>query len=164
MISLAKGFGFEWLAHEKGHCNRKAGEERSFWTVETNFFPGREFSSWADLNEQALRWSTETMANRAQTDDKIIPTIWFETEKKVLTPIPEFVREPYLSHDRAVDEYGYAALHTNFYWVPGKDRGEVKLIEYRNRVEIYRGREKQIEHDLPPIEIRNKKIKPPDIE
>jgi hypothetical protein len=47
--------------------------------------------------------------------------------------------------------------------VPGKDRGEVKLIEYRNRVEIYRGREKQIEHDLPPIEVRNKKIKPPGI-
>lgn len=163
MIALAKGFGFEWFAHEKGHCNRKAGEERSFWTVETNFFPGREFSSWEDLNAQALRWSTEIMANKEQTDDKIIPNIWFETEKKVLTPIPAFVREPYLSHDRGVDQYGYAPLNTNSYWVPGEDLGEVKIIEYRDRMAIYRGREKQIEYLLPPIGIKHKKIEPPDM-
>lgn len=158
MIALARDFGFEWLAHEKGHCNRKAGEERSFWTVETNFFPGREFSSWEDLNAQALKWSTEIMANKVQTDEKIIPNIWFETEKKILKPIPSFVREPYLSHDRSIDQYGYVALNANFYWVPGKDRGEVKLIEYRDRVEIYRGREKCVEYQLPPIGTKNKRI------
>lgn len=163
MISLAKDFGFEWYAHRKGHANRKAGEERSFWTIETNFFPGRKFSSWADLNAQALKWSTETLAKKAQTKDKIIPNIWFETEKQILKPIPAFVREPYLSHERDVDQYGYAALNTNSYWVPGKDRGEVKIIEYRDRMEIYRGREKQIEYPLPPIEMKYKKIKPPDI-
>lgn len=160
MITLAKDFGFKWFAHEKGHCNRKAGEERSFWTVETNFFPGREFSSWEDLNAQALRWSTETMANREQTKDKIIPNIWFEVEKKVLTAIPEFIREPYLEHDRTVDQYGYVALNANYYWVPGKERGEVKLYEYRDRVKIYRGRELQIEHQLVAIGIKNKIIKP----
>lgn len=131
--------------------------------METNFFPGREFSSWEDLNNQALKWSTEIMAHRAQTKEKIIPSLWFETEKKVLTKIPAFVREPYLSHDRKVDEYGYAALNANFYWVPGKDLGEVKIIEYRDRMEIYRGREKQIEYRLPPMGLKNQWIKPPHI-
>jgi hypothetical protein len=158
MIALAKDFGFEWLAHEKMHSNRKAGEERSFWTVETNFFPGREFSSWEDLNLQALKWSTEIMANKVQTKDKIIPNIWFENEKKILKSIPEFVREPSLVHDRGVDQYGYAALNANFYWVPGKDRDDVKLIEYGNRVEIYRSREKLAEYQFPPIGTKNKRI------
>ena len=162
MITMANDFGFSWFAHEKGHCNRKAGEERSFWTVETNFLPGREFISWEDLNVQALRWSTETMAQKPQTKEKIIPNIWFETEKKILKSIPVFVREPHLSHNRNVDQYGYAALNANYFWVPGKDLGEVKIIEYRDRMEIYRGREKQIEYPLPLIEVKYKKIHPAD--
>ena len=43
MEAFAKQYGFVFRCHEIGHCNRKAGEERSFWTVETNFLPGRTF-------------------------------------------------------------------------------------------------------------------------
>src|SRR5436309_1236677 len=45
MAAFAKEHGFRFVCHEKGHANRKAGEERSFWTVETNFLPGRHFAS-----------------------------------------------------------------------------------------------------------------------
>src|SRR5204863_505125 len=48
MEAFAKEHGFRFVCHEKGHANRKAGEERSFWTVETNFLPGRHFSSLED--------------------------------------------------------------------------------------------------------------------
>jgi len=41
MEAFAKQYGFEFCCHEKGHSDRKAGEERSFWTVETNFLTGR---------------------------------------------------------------------------------------------------------------------------
>jgi len=41
MEAFAKQYGFQFRCHEKGHSNRKAGEERSFWTVETNFLTGR---------------------------------------------------------------------------------------------------------------------------
>ena len=44
MAAFARQYGFEFICHEKRHPNRKAGEERSFWTVETNFLPG---SAWA---------------------------------------------------------------------------------------------------------------------
>src|SRR5215831_665809 len=40
MEAFAKQYGFRFVCHEKNHPNRKAGEERSFWTVETNFLPG----------------------------------------------------------------------------------------------------------------------------
>src|SRR2546429_8517118 len=42
MAAFATAHGFRFVCHEKGHANRKAGEERSFWTVETNFFPRSE--------------------------------------------------------------------------------------------------------------------------
>jgi hypothetical protein len=64
MAAFAKQYRFVFQCHEVGHCNRKAGEERSFWTVETNFLPGRTFASLEDLNQQALAWSTVRLRAR----------------------------------------------------------------------------------------------------
>ena len=50
MVAFGRGYGFEFLCHEIRHPNRKAGEEHSFWTVETNFLPGRRFSRlWPNI-------------------------------------------------------------------------------------------------------------------
>lgn len=54
MEQFAKSLGFCFVCHEKGHANRKAGDERGFFTLTTNFFPGREFLDLEDLNRQAL--------------------------------------------------------------------------------------------------------------
>ena len=54
MEAFARQYGFVFRCHALKHPNRKAGEERSFWTVETNFLPGRTFQSLEDLNQQAL--------------------------------------------------------------------------------------------------------------
>src|SRR5207244_11693258 len=43
MAAFATAHGFRFVCHEKGHANRKAGEERSLWTVGKNFFPGQPF-------------------------------------------------------------------------------------------------------------------------
>jgi transposase len=48
MEQFAQQYGFKFVCHEIGHANRKAGNERSFYTVETNFFPGRTFESMQD--------------------------------------------------------------------------------------------------------------------
>jgi hypothetical protein len=58
----------------------KAGEERSLFTVETNFLPGRTFTSWADLNQQAHNWATERMDHRPQGKAGVIPLKAFEQE------------------------------------------------------------------------------------
>ena len=58
MEAFAKQYGFVFRCHEIKHCNRKAGEERSFWTVETNFLPGRIFQSLEEINAQAERCLT----------------------------------------------------------------------------------------------------------
>jgi len=63
MKLFAKQYGFGFLCHEVRHSNRKAGNERSFYTVETNFFPGRIYETLEDMNQQAFDWATIRMPN-----------------------------------------------------------------------------------------------------
>ena len=64
MEVFAQIFGFEFVAHAIGDADRSARVERSFYFVEKNFLPGREFSSWADLNRQARSWCEHTANQR----------------------------------------------------------------------------------------------------
>ena len=73
MAAFAERYGFQFLCHAIRHPNRKAGEERSFWTVETNFLPGRSFESLEDLNQQALEWATVRMEHRPAGQDALDP-------------------------------------------------------------------------------------------
>jgi transposase len=161
MAAFARQYGFEFRCHEKGHSDRKAGEERSFWTVETNFLPGRSFQSLEDLNEQALQWATVRMEHRAQGKAKLIPAKAFEHERRYLTPLPAHLPAPYLVDGRDTDEYGYVAFEANYYWVPGTKREAVKILQYSDRVKIYLGRECLAEYPLPADGVRNQKFYPP---
>jgi transposase len=160
MEAFSRQYGFEFLCHEKGHSDRKAGEERSFWTVETNFFPGRSFTSLEDLNEQALHWSTVRMYQRPCSKTGLIPTKAFEHERAFLIELPSHLPAPYLAHDRGTDQYGYAAFDGNFYWVPGNRRDDVSVLEYGDRLKIYQNRELLIEYRLPPDGAKNERFSP----
>lgn len=160
MEVFAKQHGFNFICHEKGHCNRKAGEERSFWTVETNFLPGRSFEDDEDLNRQALEWSTVRMDNRPVKRSGLIPAKAFEYEIAFLNALPPHLPAPYLLHERGTDQYGFAALDSNFYFVPGTGRDDVSLHEYSEHVKIYRGRELLIEYPLPREGVKNQRFYP----
>lgn len=160
MAAFAKQYGFEFLCHEKGHANRKAGEERSFWTVETNFFPGRSFQSFEDLNEQGLEWATVRMDHRPVAKTGLIPAKAFEHECAYLTRLVPHLPAPYLVHERGTDQYGYVLFGGNFYWVPGTGRDDVRVIEYSDRLKIYRGRELLSEYALPAEGVRNERFSP----
>jgi transposase len=161
MINFAKRFGFEWLAHEIKHSDRKAGIERSFRALNQNFFPGRSFSSLEDLNRQVFNWFSESYARRPQSKTKLIPVELFEIEKPYLQKLPSKTVPPYRNFDRLTDEYGFVALHSNFYWVPGKDKHVLhKVIEYPDRMEVYLRRELLIEYPLPEDGVKNKAFKP----
>ena len=73
MEAFARAYGFSFLCHAPKHSDRKAGEERSFLTVETNFVPGRTFQNLEDLNRQALEWSTVRLEQRPQGKAGLIP-------------------------------------------------------------------------------------------
>ena len=160
MEQFAKQYGFKFVCHEVGHANRKAGNERGFYTVETNFFPGRNFKSLEDMNRQAFEWATMRMANRAVSKTNLIPARAFEYEQAFLEKIPPYITPPYLTHERGTDQYGYAAVNGNFYWVPGKTRFDVKVLEFCDHMEIYHQRKKLAEYKIPPDGVKNKKVGP----
>jgi transposase len=163
MEAFAKQYGFRFVCHHKGHADRKAGEERSFWTTETNFLPGRSFRTLEDLNQQAFQWATVRLEHRPQGKAKLIPAKAFEHEQHYLTKLPAHLPAPYQVHQRGTDEYGYVAFEANYYWVPGTQRKDVTLLQYSDRLKIYWARECLAEYPLPVDGVRNKKFSPPDL-
>jgi hypothetical protein len=161
MKQFAKQYGFEFICHEIGHANRKAGNERSFYTVETNFFPGRTYESLQDLNEQAFNWATVRMPNRVVSKTRLIPAKAFEFEQSQLIKVPPHVVAPYLVHERATDQYGYVSFDGNFYWVPGTSRYDVRVLQYSDHLKIYHKQKLLANYQLPPAEIKNQQFSPP---
>jgi transposase len=161
MERFAAEYGFVFVCHEIGHANRKAGNERSFYTVETNFFPGRTFESLEDMNRQAFQWATVRMANRAVVKTRLIPAKAFDHEKHYLIKVPAYIPAPYRIHPRSTDQYGYAAFDGNFYWVPGTSRVDLRVLEYSNCLKIFHNRKLLVEYELPPDGVKNQIISPP---
>ncbi len=161
MEAFAKAYGFRFLCHAPKHSDRKAGEERSFLTVETNFVPGRTFLSLEDLNRQALEWSTVRMEQRAQGKAGLIPAQAFEHELAFLTQLPRHLPAPYLLLERTVDEYGYVAVEGNYYEVPGCGRGKIQVLRYLHHLVLCQDRRALIEYALPAWGVRNQPFHAP---
>jgi len=158
--AFAELYGFQFLCHAIRHPNRKAGEERSFWTVETNFLPGRSFQSLEDLNQQAREWATVRMEHRPASKTGLIPAKAFEHERSYLTPLPAQLPPPYWPQERGTDEYGYVAFEGNFYWVPGNRREDVKVLRYAEHLKIYHQRTCVAEYRLPADGVKNGRFSP----
>jgi len=161
MESFAKKYGLRFECHAIGHANRKAGNERSFYTVESNFLAGRRFESLEDLNEQSFEWATVKIENKPVSKSRLIPAKAFEHEQSYLTKLLPYLPAPYLPLERGIDQYGYVVVDTNFYWVPGEGRGKVGVLVYSDRLEIYRQRQLLAEYRLPPDGVKNECFSPP---
>jgi len=160
MEAFGDQYGFRFVCHEKGHANRKAGEERSLFTVETNFFPGRSFENPADLDQQAFEWSTVRMDNRPVAKTGLIPAKAFEHERGYLVELPPHLPAPYRLHGRPTDQYGYISFDGNYYWVPGTKRDDVRVLEYSDCLKIYLNRKCLAEYRLPAVDVKNQRFSP----
>lgn len=146
MESFAERYHFVFRAHELGDANRSARVERPFRYIEGNFFPGRTFSSWADLSAQALEWC-DKVNGKYKRHIRAIPRELFAFEKPRLHPLPVWVPEVYRLHQRIVDLEGYTSLHTNRYSVPADWVGRrVEVKETSGRIEISDGK-RSVSHD-----------------
>lgn len=160
MVFFAERYGFTFRCHEMGHCNRKAGEERSFWTVETNFLPGRRFESLEDLNRQAYEWATVRMHHRLVKKTGLIPAKAFEHERRCLIELSPHLPAPYCVHERGTDQYGYLSFLGNYYWVPGSKREDLKVLQYADHLKLYQHRVCVAEYPLPPDGVKNARFSP----
>jgi transposase len=161
MNAFSRRYGFQFVCHAIGHANRKAGNERSFWTVQTRFLPGRTFDSLEDLNEQGRQWATERMEHRPQTKTRLIPAKLFEHERGYLNQLPRHLPAPYQEHCRGTDQYGYVAFGANYYWVPGSRRDDVKVFQYADHLRIFLRHTCLGEYPLPPDGVRGQHYSPP---
>jgi len=153
-------YGFRFVCHALNHPNRKAGNERGFYTVETNFLPGRRFATLEELNSSALQWSTVRQYHKPVGKVGVIPAKAFEYERSLLQRVPAYVEPPYRDHRRLTDQYGYAAFAGNYYWVPGTRRETVTLLEYDQKLKLFHGKELLVTYDLPDTTCCNQTFSP----
>jgi transposase len=117
MVAFAERYGFTFEAHEKGDANRSARVERPFGFIERNFFPGRVFKDWNDLNTQARTWC-DKMNRKYKKHIRAVPWELYAAERNALQPLPLWVPDVYRLHQRVVDVEGYVSVHSNHYSVP----------------------------------------------
>jgi hypothetical protein len=144
MAPEMEGFGLvfsvTFLAHEVGHCDRKARVERPFSYVEGNFLAGRTFLDWEDLNRQALDWCRNTANSKFKRSIAMSPDQAYIVEKPRLQPLPAYLPPVYQSLVRVVDITGYVTVETNRYSVPERlVAKKVQVHKSWDKIEVFFG-------------------------
>lgn len=139
MEAFAERYGMVFRAHAAGDADRSGRVERPFDYIENNFFAGRSFQDWDDLNRKARAWCDAK--NRAfKRHLKAVPIELYQLERAHLRPLPIWVPEPYLLHQRIVDVHAYVCVETNRYSVPADWIGkQVQVRESAREIVITRG-------------------------
>jgi hypothetical protein len=136
---LSERFGFYFEAHAVGDADRSAHVERRFHYIEHNFYPGRTFESWVDLNTQLRAWC-HVVNNKPRRTLPRTPTELLAAEKSALRPLPIHIPEVYVLHQRRVGVEGYIGLHTNRYPVAERHIGHyLDVHESVDRVRVFDG-------------------------
>ena len=140
-------FGVKFVPHAVGDADRKAKIERNFFYVERNFLPGRTFTDWQDLNEQARRWCMEVANQKVKRSLGISPEAAYLMEKPHLNPLPPYIPPVYQTFYRGVDVAGYVQVDTNRYSAPERLIGkEVEVHKVWDRIEIFFKNQKVADH------------------
>lgn len=139
MAAFGERLGFKFAAHEVGDADRSARVEGHIGFVQKNFFRGREFRDFDDLNAQAVAWcdkvnaaySSKLHASRREL---------YAAELAHLKPLPAWVPEVYQLHQRIVDLEGFIHLETNLYSAPWRLIGKsLEVRETWKTVELFDG-------------------------
>jgi hypothetical protein len=139
MSAFAERLGFVFRAHEKGDSNRSARVERPFDYIEGNFLCGREFPDWETLNREALAWCEKVNA-KLKRHLHAAPRELFAAEKPHLRPLPLWIPDVYMLHQRIVDIEGYVNVNRNRYSAPWRFIGRgVEVRETKDAIEIFSG-------------------------
>jgi len=139
MLAFARTLGFSFQAHEVGHADRKGRIERPFFYVETNFLPARNFSSFEDLNRQALAWCRDVANQKLKRVLGMSAEAAYLIEKPYLQPLPSALPPVYEVFERVVDLYGYISVESNRYSTPERFVGQsVTVYKYPAEIRVFR--------------------------
>ena len=137
MSSLCRMYHFEFMAHAVMDPDRKARVERPFHYIENNFLVGRTFTSWDDLNTQAVEWCKNKSNQKIKRELGMSPEQAYLQEKSALIALPDYRPPIYKLETRIVDTEAYIHIETNHYPVSEKFIGKtVDVYRYKDRIEI----------------------------
>lgn len=146
MAAFAERFGFEFRAHAVGNANRSAHVERSFDFIENNFLAGRTFADFDALSAEARAWCDRVNAT-FRRHLHASPRELFAAESARLVPLPAYVPDVYLLHQRIVDTEGYVNVRRSRYSVPWQLIGrQLEVREMKGSIEIFDGPRKVAIH------------------
>lgn len=138
MAAFARALGFKFMAHRVNDPDRKARIERPFAWIEGNFLPGRSFSSFDDLNAQALSWCVEVANAKPKRNLGMAPEAAYVMEKPYLTRLSNVLPAVYEVFERVVDLYGFVSVDTNRYSTPERLVGKtVTVYKHYASIEIH---------------------------
>ncbi len=139
MAAFAERFGFAFKAHAIGDANRSAHVERRFHYIEHNFLAHRPAKDLADLNRQAIQWC-DKVNGTFRTELRASARELFAAEQPQLVPLPIWVPEAYVLHNRIVDVEGYVSVHAHKYSAPWQLIGRLlEVREAKDTITIYDG-------------------------
>jgi transposase len=111
-------YSFRVHPHWPGAANQKGVVERPMDYVVRNFWAGRSFVDFDDLQRQGWKWLTETANQRVHATTRQLPQTRFTEERDALLPLPvdpfdtDWVLYPRVSKDCVI------RVDTNDYSVP----------------------------------------------
>jgi transposase len=116
--SLARHYGFAPRACAAYRAKTKGKVERPYRYIRQDFFLGRTFTNFQDLNEQFTQWLIE-IANRRQhgTTHQCIETA-FATEQPCLQRLPPLPFNTVMALERGISRDGMVSYNGNTYSVP----------------------------------------------
>jgi hypothetical protein len=150
MAAFAERFGFEFEAHAVGDANRSARVEGPFNYIENNFLAGREFADWNDINQQARAWCDKVNATHSPKLHASRRAL-FAAERPALKPLPIWIPDVYVLHQRIVDAEGYVSVQKTRYSVPYQLIGRrMEVRETHQRIEVFDGPRRVASHPRDP--------------
>jgi hypothetical protein len=151
METFAGRLGFRFVAHEKGDADRSGKVERPFHYIEHNFFAGRTFADWDDLNAQAITWCDRTNGTYRKRL-RAVPRELYQAELGALVALPPFVPDVYALESRIVDVEGYVSFDAHRYSVPTTLIGRrVEVRGYLREVRVFDGKREVACHRRAPF-------------
>jgi hypothetical protein len=107
--------------------------------IEHNFLAGRTFADLEDLNRQAVAFCEKVNA-ASKRHLHASPRELLALERTRLHPLPLFVPDVYLLHQRIVDVEGYVRVEAHRYSVPYQLIGRrLEVRETKDRLDMYDG-------------------------
>ncbi|HUV36632.1 MAG TPA: IS21 family transposase [Patescibacteria group bacterium] len=129
LLALSQHYGFIPRACPKHRAKTKGKIERPYRYIRQDFFMGRRFRNYEDLNRQFDQWLDEVANRRLHGTTRRLVHEAFAEEKKALLPLPAVPFGSVLKLERRITRDGMVSVDGNLYSVPDTTKRRVVEVQ-----------------------------------